>query len=300
MNTLPRVVFVAGLMGMLALSGKNSLPELTSVYRAINPETVEERASRIRKERELAKLEEEAAIRKERELAKLEEEAAKAVYLKFMNREKPALNSPQLVKDLYAASFAMPQDIVIIGDVFFVDKMNKALSGLELGKAQVFDVPMAQFDIYALMQIYPTIIKTNAKFVIVESIPAYWAGRPYFAKPQPPIEYAQVAIGDIPPATLSEATADAPLSMVRDYIPNDVEALNIEELRRLTFDNWYSYFDVLESKLIWVTNSDLLSETPQAFQEAYRDTLVDIEQPIHRIGRIVDMDNALNLINKGN
>ena len=59
------------------------------------------------------------------------------------------------------------------------------------------------------------------------------------------------------------------------------------------FDNYYSYFEGIEGKLLRDTNDELSAHACPAFQTAYAEQLTNAQAQIYRIGFVGSADSVI-------
>jgi hypothetical protein len=181
-------------------------------------------------------------------------------------------------------------DALVIGDADFVARMREqeALLG-----SSVHYLELPQVDLYALVEIAPAVLRSSASLVVIESIPAYWAGEAYMAA-QPPRAAVQAALQHV---RQIEPTPFDPPPTGRDYVISPpTQPFDLAEARRLVFDNYSGYWREIDDCLLWVTNEQLLAEASPEFQEAYRTTFDDPAETHPNIGHVGAVEDAPPLL----
>ncbi len=182
-------------------------------------------------------------------------------------------------------------EVLVIGDPDFIGRMKQEEQAFG-GTVQYFELP--QVDLYAVVAIFPAILRSQAKLVVLESIPAYWSGEVFMAV-QPPASAVDAAVQQVSetvptPITPSVATG-------REYIISPPQKpFNIAEPSNLVFDNYSGYWREIDECLLWITNDSLLAEAPAEFQKAYHEFFADPEKLHTNIGHVGSVENAAPLL----
>ena len=160
--------------------------------------------------------------------------------------------------------------VLVIGDPDFVSRIRSQEAQLG-GPAYYLELP--QIDLYALVALYPAIVKSKAKLIVMESIPAYWSGEVYFAA-QPPAGPVKAAVDQVA-ETEPTPVAPAPEPGRAYVISPPKKPFNYSEAMKLVFDNYSGFWREIDDCALWVTNDDLLAAAPPAFQAAYKQKFSD-------------------------
>ncbi|GAM97940.1 hypothetical protein U91I_01570 [alpha proteobacterium U9-1i] len=182
-------------------------------------------------------------------------------------------------------------EVLVIGDPDFVSRM-RANEGAFGGSVQYLELP--QVDLYAIIAIYPAILRSEATMFVMESIPAYWAGEVYMAV-QPPKAAVDAALAQVRETEPTPVAADPPPG--RDYVISPpTQAFSFAEAMRLVFDNYGGFWREVDDCTLWVTNEDLLAEASPNFQAAYRLQFADPTVLHANVGHVGSTSDAPALL----
>lgn len=181
-------------------------------------------------------------------------------------------------------------EVLVVGDPDFVRRMK---ASRELGTSIQY-LELARVDLYGIVAVFPAILRAKHTMLVMESIPAYWAGDVFMGAdvPKGPV---QAAIDQVPQ---TERTPIAPPPEPgRNYVISPpTKPFNYSEAMKLVFDNYNGYWREVDECLLFVTNDELLAASPAEFQEAYKAKFADPAALHVNVGHVAGLDYAPTLL----
>lgn len=181
-------------------------------------------------------------------------------------------------------------EVLVVGDPDFVRRMKGAR---ELGDSvQYLELP--RVDLYGIINVFPALLRAKQTMLVMESIPAYWAGDVFMGAdvPKGPV---QAAIDQVP-QTERTPVAAAPEPGRGYVISPPTKPFNYSEAMKLVFDNYNGYWREVDDCLLFVTNNELLAAAPPEFQAAYRAKFADPAALHVNVGHVASLDYAPTLL----
>lgn len=182
-------------------------------------------------------------------------------------------------------------EVLVIGDPDFVRGMRARERDLG-GSVQYME--LAQVDLYAIVEIFPAVLRSKSVMFVMESIPAYWAGQVHMAvqPPEAPVLAAVQQVREVEPTPVQ-----TPPPAGRAYIVSPpAQPFNYAEAMKLVFDNYNGYWREVDDCLLWVTNDDLLAVASPEFQAAYKAKFADPAEMHVNVGHVGGVEHAPALL----